>query len=469
MVVSATEEAARWSCAESSLGPPSRRDGALPRLPLFQRFLTRTAFSQRWLQTDFRQEYRWKVATAYHIARAVKAWHRASPADRPSHCVVVRAQIFFPKPWSPSSVESSAEPDTVPALAVKVPVSRAPSVSDAMEGVESTAAVVSTNAVTGGKASAEVVELDVEPDGEADADGDADGERELTGDVDADGDADADGEADDASVAGASGLGTPLKGKAEAGAGGNALQPLATNLSDAQRAQAASLQIQKAIALRAPLFELGRDATFIDPRAFSNPDDVLSHSLSDLFPELPLYSDADPLDKRYEESSAGAGRLTNVTRLLGAKPLLVSTLQPSRVRTRNGWDASTAALVDDTKEVAEQREIPAALCGAFFPCRSGSLWLLIDLLQFSSPAERPRRPPTPRSSRRRLPSPIPKDAPSRSTGVLRRTPSLSRCRSSMAQTGTSWRRSSTGRRRVLRPTTASPGTCTIAGVASSVR
>lgn len=217
-----------------------------------------------------------------------------------------------------------------------------------MEGTESTAAVVPKLAAAKGKATAEGTEMDVDVD------------------VDADGDADADGEADDASVAGASGLATPLRVKAEAGAEGSVPRPLATGFTDAQRAHAASLQIQRAIALRAPLFELGRDATFIDPRAFSNADDVLSNSLSDLFPELPLYSDADPLDKRFEESSAGAGRLTNVTRLLGAKPLLVSTLQPSRVRTRNGWDPSIGSLVDDTKEVVEQREIPAALCGASF-------------------------------------------------------------------------------------------------------
>jgi len=42
----------------------------------------------KWLQTDFREERRWKVAAAYHLAHACRAWHRASTREaRAAMCV----------------------------------------------------------------------------------------------------------------------------------------------------------------------------------------------------------------------------------------------------------------------------------------------------------------------------------------------------------------------------------------------
>lgn len=222
--------------------------------------------------------------------------------------------------------------------------------------------------------------MDLDADGSVDADGEA--EREQT--VDVDGDADADGEADDPS-SGPSRVGTPAKpappkvdgastpARAAALAGGarpatpGSAARAGQSQTDVQRAQAshaaAAMHIQNLIALRAPVFELGVDATMVDPRALSNVDDAsIALSLSALFPDLPVYSDfllaSDPqMDKRIEDSSAWSGRLSHVTKLLESKPLLVSTVQPGRTRTTRGWEPATSVYLDDSKEMVDAREI----------------------------------------------------------------------------------------------------------------
>ncbi len=45
----------------------------------------------KWLQTDFREERRWKMTVAFHLAHEVAAWHRArTAAERASFCVSVQ-------------------------------------------------------------------------------------------------------------------------------------------------------------------------------------------------------------------------------------------------------------------------------------------------------------------------------------------------------------------------------------------
>lgn len=313
--------------------------------------------------------------------------------------------------------------------------------------------------------------MDLDADGSVDADGDA--EREQT--VDADGDADADGEADDPSN-GPSRVGTPAKpappkvdgvstpARAAALAGARPATPGSASRTrqaqtDIQRAQAshaaAAMHIQNLIALRAPVFELGVDATLVDPRALSNVDDAsIALSLSALFPDLPVYSDfllaSDPqMDKRIEDSSAWSGRLSHVTKLLESKPLLVSTVQPGRTRTTKGWEPATSVYLDDSKEMVDPREIVPNTS-------SGECHLLLErttidranlrLSQSSSlaPSPSPRTaPPNLSSSPPR--SPTPTFAPPRSTGLPRRTLASSRSSSSTAPTGTSLPRSSTRR------------------------
>lgn len=140
--------------------------------------------------------------------------------------------------------------------------------------------------------------------------------------------------------------------------------------SEAQRAARATLlQIQTIMALRAPIFELPVSATIVDPASLYNLTTSLSEplSLGALFPDLPIYSDFQlatdfPSDKRIEESSAWAGRLSNVSRHFDSRLLLVSTVVPSRTRGRDGgWDPMAKNWLDETKEaVPEHQDQPVS-------------------------------------------------------------------------------------------------------------
>lgn len=145
--------------------------------------------------------------------------------------------------------------------------------------------------------------------------------------------------------------------------------------SDAQKAsQATLLQIQTIMALRAPIFDLPNSATIVDPASLSYLTASLSEplSLATLFPDLPIYSDFQlatdfPSDKRIEESSAWAGRLSNVSKHFDTRPLLVSTVMPSRTRGREGgWDPMTKNWLDETKEtVPEHHDQPVSRSSEF--------------------------------------------------------------------------------------------------------
>lgn len=221
-------------------------------------------------------------------------------------------------------------------------------------------------------------EMTVDADGEVDADGDADGEVE--GEVEVTGKVDGAATPTKASaLAAGGGAGTPRTGTPRVGGAATG-----TPQTEAQRAQAthaaAAMHIQNLIALRAPVFELGVESTLVDPRALSNVDDArIALSLSALFPDLPLYSDfllaSDPqMDKRIEDSSAWAGRLSHVTRLLESKPLLVSTVQPGRTRTVKGWEPATSVLLDDSREMVDAREVvPNTSSGACASLRMAHL------------------------------------------------------------------------------------------------
>ncbi|KAM0793146.1 hypothetical protein ACM66B_000622 [Microbotryomycetes sp. NB124-2] len=279
----------------------------------------------RWLQTDFRQELRWKLATAHSLARAVKAWHKADPEARMKMQVKVVPPLHLDESGTGDGESASSKP-----------MSR------------------QASSATGG--------MDIDADGSEDADG----ENEAKGDAGPPGDT-ADGEAPaDSSltttakategVASQSGTSTNTRPGTPSTKQGGAATP-----ADSQK-QSSAAHVQNLIALRAPVFALGPETTIVDPQALSDVDDPsLSASLSAMFPDLPLYSDfllaSDPsTEKRIEDSSAWAGRLTHVTKWLETKPLLVSTIQPGRMRKRGTWDSSTAHFLEDQKDLADQRE-----------------------------------------------------------------------------------------------------------------
>lgn len=299
----------------------------------------------RWLQTDFRQERRWKVTSAHNMARAVKQWHRTPKVDRHLLCVCAKPHVPRPLPLEPA-VNDSPVPASSPMTA---------------------------SASKSRKSRDHTMDLDADADGEDDAEGEREATVDADPDADGEADADADGEADDDQKiktepeTGAPELATPTPAPAPALA--------AAAASEAARVlalQASSMHLQSLIAYRAPVFELGADVTVIDPRLLDlasavDVDATVSDSLANLFPEIPLYTkdfNFDPQnEKRWEDSSAWGGKLSFVTHLLETKPLLVSTLEPARTKGKRGWDAALGALLEDSPP-AEHREIAATTSGA---------------------------------------------------------------------------------------------------------
>ncbi|BGP04928.1 Chromatin modification-related protein EAF1 [Rhodotorula toruloides] len=381
----------KWSFRQ----PKKQRTGVVPKA-----HWDHVLDEMRWMQIDFRQETRWKVVTAYKLARACRAYVRASEDDRPW----LRVQVREPRRLSDEEVEARMRGE--------------------MPDEE---------------------KMEVEADGEdaeekkaRRADKGEGKEREMSEDVDADGEEDADGEADDATPAPAqataatsSGHSTtkstpanpvvpvanapPGAGKAGGSAGNEATPaPSTSGMSRSQaqqlaaeRADAQARHVQNLITFRRPIFDAPHDDTVVDPlflaalqeaavEAASLPLDenpFLAYDFTNLFPDLPLYSDftvaSDPsLDRRVEDSSAWAGRLAHVTRLLESKPLLVGTLEPSKTRIdKEHWAPGTGTFIEDIKEPIDPRETAPTSASALFAGRRPKDAVLGDVLQ--KPAELP--------------------------------------------------------------------------------
>ncbi|GAA5862805.1 hypothetical protein JCM8547_006551 [Rhodosporidiobolus lusitaniae] len=339
----------------------------------------------RWMQVDFRQERRWKVVTAFTLAKACRAWHRVSPDERVALCVRARPPRFI----DPDALVENGEKEEEMIID---------------EGADGTS-----------RAALEKLEKGKGKEAEAGEDADADAETEE----------DADGEADEstpvvetsmvASTSTAQAAVPVANAPAGAGKAGGSTGNEATPVPPAgslSRAQAVALEAQRAhaqaqhtlnlINFRNPIFDLSLDETVVDPihlaalrdaaglprpdatkdtpssSSSTSPapgeDPFLSYDFAALFPDLPLYSDFvvatdQSLDRRIEDSSAWAGRLTHVTRLLESKPLLVSTLQPGRTRSTAGWNPNTAAVLEDIRDPLESREPAPTTASALFAGR----------------------------------------------------------------------------------------------------
>ncbi|GAA5831804.1 hypothetical protein JCM11251_003891 [Rhodosporidiobolus azoricus] len=345
----------------------------------------------RWMHIDFRQERRWKVVTAHNLARACRTWHRASPEKRPSMCVRTRPPRFL----TDEEIEARLHEED--------------GEGEAMEVEEKAQKAKKLDKGKGKQREEDAVEEDADAEGEEDADGEEDDSTPAT--------------AGEGAAVFTSTSATPAPstasvpvanaprgaGKAGGSTGNEATPgPPAGTLS---RAQAAALEAQRAhaearqtfniISFRNPIFDLSSEETIVDPLTLaalreaslaaaaavtdgdrkspsSSPpaadDSLLSHTFATLFPDLPAFSDfvvaQDPsLDRRIEDSSAWAGRLAHVTRLLESKPLLVSTLQPGRTRTKQGWTPGTAAALEDIRDPVDPRETVPATASALFAGR----------------------------------------------------------------------------------------------------
>ena len=220
------------------------------------------------------------------------------------------------------------------------------------------------------------------PEGKADEDAegeaDADAEMDAEGEVEAEGDPDA-GVQDTDNVL--EPLGIPDVAEAPAVAppdikecapvessepppsrGRSALRPGAENAPLSSTA----LSVLDTKTLRTPLLNLDLEETIldlsgmvedslsIDERGSYTPDRD-SISLPNLFPELDLYSFADPptsgtndkKSRRVDESGMSVGRLTLATRIMDSKNVLVSSLQPGKQYRQGVWDILSENPVSD--------------------------------------------------------------------------------------------------------------------------
>lgn len=357
---------------------------------------------QRWMQIDFRQEARWKVVSAYKLARACRTYHRASPDERPG----LRVRTQPPRLLSDEELaarlegrdfeQGDEEPETMQV--------------DAVEEEADTAAREDKGK---GKAK-ETVEEDA--DGEADASADAEGEVDDSTPAPLSVPPTATASTSTTPAPGAVPVASAPPGRGKAGGStGNESTPVppAGSVSrqqaaqlEAQRAHAQAQHVQKLIFFRNPIFDAGIEETVVDPlvlaalrdaitpsttsssagaadasassssvdKPLPADDPFLSYTFAALFPDLPLYSDFvvandSALDRRVEDSSAWSGRLAHVTRLLESKPLLVSTLEPGRTRTTHGWRPSTAADIEDVKDPLDGRDSVPPTASALFASR----------------------------------------------------------------------------------------------------
>lgn len=388
--------------------------------------------AQKWMQTDFREERRWKIAVAHQLAHAVVAWHRAPNAvARRSLCVKVR------KPFTSAYAEEGNEGQDVSMSDAKdveaqengevddQPSSRSKAMrsdQDADESMNNLSAI-------------QTEDFEGEPDAEGE-DEDIDAEAE----VDADADADADGDADDGEVeeVARSLLAQESDSKREAvetvreplkqidekmptlsapedqgessskveqtlDSEGNPISKRSVRLAapskDSTLASNIELPVSLLHSVRAPVFSMDIAATVVSPSALIasvDPDSVgqmlgidpqevsailesEEMTASKLFPELPLYDSPslpDPTgksDRRWDEGSLNLPpRLTHVSRLLDAKPILVSTLAPAKNRARGRWIEDSdwmiaAEIADPNKGLSAEALENLALTGGVTP------------------------------------------------------------------------------------------------------
>ncbi|CBQ70897.1 conserved hypothetical protein [Sporisorium reilianum SRZ2] len=408
---------------EWSFRQPKKQKGPVVRKAHWDHLLE----EMKWLQTDFREERRWKMAVAFHLAHEVAAWHRArTTAERAAFCVSV------PRPYRHRTVSDNIEQraasdapvdEAIPSSHPLEAAAEAMDEDEAMPDETPVAAVqsdkTSTSANKVGTYSATSANAaDVTMEGEGDAD-DAvaqavDDALETTNEaasaraeeMGADGeDDDADADADDVEAATAALVsGEPAKppkvevvreplaqpermptlvaapeptatstaaasatSKDTQAADDKLAHALRSEPKDAESTLTAELPPQLLATLRAPIFSTSVTTTVVSPAALlesldpeaaaallgievsdlSNAADLLSPgslSFSKMFPELPLYAgvsvpDANSKsDRRWDEGSLNQPpRLTHVTKLLDSRPLLVSTLEPSKNRANGRW------------------------------------------------------------------------------------------------------------------------------------
>lgn len=339
----------------------------------------------RWMQTDFREERRWKIAQAFQLANAAKAYVRAkTPQARARLCVKTHSPKHLDEKMK--EVEEKAQEIVDNASEEHPKDEENDTEMQPAEAMEPKAKIEeemqSNNKKEGGEGERETA---LAQDNEDEEEEDAPGEDEMDAegeDEDAEGDAD-DGEVEAATMAMSatdgitevpvevvhedrpaahmpalsSDVPEPEKDEGTTGVKTEATDKDVT-LSEQQ------LPMSLVSTVRAPIFDIDVATTTVSPWTLleHSDTDALAEMLgissqdlgekvnldqfniSTLFPELPLYSapghpdESGKTERRWDDGSLNqAPRLTHVSRLMDTKPLLVSTLQPSKNRKHGQW------------------------------------------------------------------------------------------------------------------------------------
>lgn len=254
----------------------------------------------RWMAIDVKQETRWKIASAYLVAQAVRRWHEASGEQRAALCIKTRPH----KPLAPRA----ASPATTA-----------------------------------------VVTEDVHMAAEGPA-VDAKGAHEVTKDPQV---------PIDAATAGTTpALESPSIPKPGGLVNATGRPPVPPEIARAKKYH------QALVLARSPMLDLPPTQTVADLSKLTFPtvyDDLSTYDLlHESFQELPGYGPPAPpsadmrQNKRFDESSPNHSRITSINRIYESKPMLVSTLNPARKRKRSGgWSYMMDLTADDKDPVLD--------------------------------------------------------------------------------------------------------------------
>ncbi|WAQ83861.1 hypothetical protein PtA15_4A310 [Puccinia triticina] len=273
-----------------------------------------------WLQVDFRQERRWKIATAHRLAKQVLQWHQADSIGK---------QLLQVKVHSPGK-----QPAEIDNLRDKASSSLAP---PHQIGPTNTRSIHLT------RLSSEV------------------GSRELASPS-------LSTKASPESFRTTQPPRSPIPTDAAPIPAVEKLTATTTseiNLTSPQESRKALQQIKRS---RIPIFEMTPDETLIDVKkivldgihAKPTGHTVEHVKLQKLFADLPLFGDLDSRpDKRPDEASPHLGRIARVAPFLEGKPLLVSTLQPSKNCLGKQWRNLGPLAADDLRESGDHKSDPS--------------------------------------------------------------------------------------------------------------
>ncbi|KAJ9112645.1 hypothetical protein QFC19_000665 [Naganishia cerealis] len=372
----------------------------------------------RWLATDFKEERKWKLAAAYELSLWCQDWYHATDEERAGMSVggrrwgVPRAQGHdndVPTTLEegkvslegPPEMEMTMEDDKEQVDRVVAELKEKEEeialvekeLANVNSGIAGDTAVKDATAAATGQAEGEKAETIVNEDTDADADADADAEGEEDDGEDAVGEVDMedvypDGQEELQSMGKLEYSSSPVSDlmtrlsvdvdsaaevpdqQARIKAGGVGSHTLAGgdegNAQELEEEQQRRAEFEALVpTIRKPILDVDRTTLGVDVKAIletSNPqaDDSIdipeNVGLDDIFPDLAVFGPltvpaADKVERRLDESS---GRLAHVSRLLDIRPIMLTSLNPSRNRAPDGrWMDANGPMYDLADDLNE--------------------------------------------------------------------------------------------------------------------